>query len=98
MIRSLAAAGDGRVLAQDLVACGVPKMRAAAVVRRYFGPDLSRMEPDDQGRVKGTQVIDAYRLCPGTLYRSMRLGRVKTVGKAGRSHLFNYEQVRKVFG
>lgn len=98
VIRRLASAGDGRVLAQDLVGCGVAKCRAAVAVRRYFGPDLSRLEPDERGRVPGQHVRDAYRVHDGTIYRWVRQGRLQAVGKDGRAQLFDYRQVRAALG
>lgn len=98
VVRRLALAGGGRVRAQDVVPFGAARPRAVIAVRQYYGPDFSKLERDEQGRVTGPQVLEAYGLCAGTLYWRVRRGSLKVVGKAGRERLFDYEQVRAVLG
>jgi hypothetical protein len=98
VVRRLALAGGGRVRAQDVVPFGAARSRAVIAVRQYYGPDFSKLERDERGRVTGPQVLEAYGLCTGTLYWKVRRGSLTVVGKAGRERLFDYEQVRAVLG
>jgi hypothetical protein len=98
VVRRLALTRGGRVLPQDVVPFGAPRSRAVIAVRQYYGPDYSKLERDEQGRVTGPQVREAYGLCESTLSGRVRRGSLKVVGKAGRARLFDYEQVRAVLG